>query len=284
MLKIYHLIDMKNLFYSITLLLFPILTHSQSFQWQANKPLDRKLNNKIEQWLDIGVTETERLFYRLPQKKIYFTVTPRNNAKEPVPWGQVRRDRYNSINLHIDSKASLSSLISDWTIYHEIAHLYHPFLENESTWLSEGFASYIQNVTMLHAGIYDKQTYINKLQAGFNRGIKNAQRNKGGIEKISKSMESSRSYMQVYWTGAAFFLEADHQLQAQNANLVEVISRYVACCLRTQTSGAKFIATLDKVSNTTIFTALHRRYITAQYFPQIQPSVIEHSANYYQLH
>lgn len=70
MLKIYHLIDMKNLFYSITLLLFPILTHSQSFQWQANKPLDRKLNNKIEQWLDIGVTETERLFYRLPQKNL----------------------------------------------------------------------------------------------------------------------------------------------------------------------------------------------------------------------
>jgi len=263
-------------------LLFSGYAQSQSvITWKSTHSLSNSTKQNVRNWINNGVKASQVLFKVLPQRTLYFEIEAQPNAKEPVPWGQVTRDKFNTINLHIDEEASLSSLINDWTLYHEIAHVYLPFLDDESIWLSEGFASYIQNIVMLKANIHNQAAFVEKINAGFVRGKNSTKRNKGALNKVSASMHSTRAYMRVYWSGAAFFLEADRQLQRKGTSLTTVISHYISCCLRPEASGDSLVRSLDRISNTSIFSSLFKIYRTRTDFPNISVSEISASSEYY---
>jgi len=254
---------------------------TDAISWQSKAPLSNSAKKRIHQWLNHGAKASEALFTTLPQPILYFDVTAHPNAREPVPWGQVNRDGFNTIKLHVNKDASLITLVNDWTLYHEIAHLYLPFLDDESAWLSEGFASYIQNIAMLKANVHNKATFIKKIKAGLTRGENSTQRHQGRLNKVSSGMWSNRAYMRVYWSGAAFFLSADRELQATNSSLVAVISSYVNCCLTAESSGVELMTQLDKISQSRVFSTLFEQYRTRTDFPNIPLKEISASADYY---
>jgi 16S rRNA U1498 N3-methylase RsmE len=68
----------------------------------------------------------------------------------------------------------------------------------------------------------------------------------------------------VYWSGVAFFIEAQYQLKLQQArykSIAELVKTYQACCKESeQQSGRQFLTELDKLSKTAVFNNLYLKY------------------------
>ncbi|MFD2164867.1 hypothetical protein ACFSJY_01220 [Thalassotalea euphylliae] len=273
---------MKLLFpFLLLLCLFNTANASALYEWHNKYKFTKSEQTQIDQWLANGVTASQQTFSLLPFQTLRFNVSPQPNAREPVPWGQVDRDG-NIIVLKIDTKFPTKSFIDDWTLYHEIAHLYLPFLDDSSIWLSEGFATYVQQIIMLDNDVFDKDTFVRRIKAGFSRGIKNTAKQRGPLSSVSNNMWSRRAYMRVYWSGTAYFLEVDSLLQEQGSDLIEVIKQYVSCCLTSDAYGSELIKTLDQISNSDAFSTLYHQYKYRQDFPDIGSKAIIKIADYYE--
>jgi len=83
-------------------------------------------------------------------------------------------------------------------------------------------------------------------------------------------MWKQRAQQRVYWTGAAFFVEADLALHKQGKSVAAIIKQYQLCCRAARTSAKTLIKELDKLSRSSIFTTLYdAQYNTRTDFPVI---------------
>ena len=73
----------------------------------------------------------------------------------------------------------------------------------------------------------------------------------------------------VYWSGSAFFIEAELALQQQGQSLTQLIKRYNECCYSSKTTAKKLVTTFDQLSRSAIFSTLYARYTQRTDFPDI---------------
>lgn len=223
---------------------------------------------ELQGWLAEAAQATLTVFGRYPLRRARVRIMQVDSDDEsPVPWGQTRRRGEAAVLLYVRRDAGLAELRDDWTAIHELSHLFHPYLGGEGRWLSEGLASYYQNVLRARAGMLSPEQAWSRLDAGFGRG-----RREDSGAPLSQLARSHRGTMRVYWAGAAFWLEADIALRREHgSSLDEVLSRYSACCLRGtgEVAPAAFVAELDRLSGTSVFSALHARYATSREFPSL---------------
>lgn len=168
-------------------------------------------------------------------------VVPVRNAREAVPWGEVRRGTGNSVLALVQRAPVAAEFREDWTLYHELSHLYLPYLGGDR-WLSEGFASYYQNVLRARAGVIAPEVAWQQLAAGLARGAKAA--------KADQTVERG-GRMVTYWTAAALALEWDlalRQASGGKASLDSVLARFAASSLpaREAWDAMRVAAVLDK--------------------------------------
>lgn len=235
---------------------------------------------KVKTWLNFGINANKRVLGLPRQAHYYFDLNPRYFATEPVPWARIHRGVFDTIELHFYRYASLTSLKRDWTLYHELSHLYHPLFDYKDFWLAEGLATYLQNRVMLHNQLISRDEFIHRISAGLQRGKLNTKQNKGQLNSVSENMWQRNAYQRVYWTGVAFFIEAESQLKAQDKpDLVSLIKQYQMCCRENEQYASKqqakqFLQSLDRLSRSGIFSSLYRRYQTREDFPVISKSQI----------
>lgn len=205
--------------------------------------------------------------YPLPQARVRIMQID-SDDESPVPWGQTRRRGDAAVLLYVRRDASLSELRADWTAIHELSHLFHPYLGDEGRWLSEGLASYYQNVLRARAGLLGQDEAWRLLEAGFARG-----RRESSGAPLAELSRRHRGTMRVYWAGAAFWLEADIALRREHrSSLDQVLSRYSSCCLRGvgEVPPRAFLASLDELSGGRVFSELYRRYAESRAFPPLE--------------
>lgn len=243
--------------------------------------LDREQQKNVQIWLAQGVFAVEASIAKLPQRSLKFSVF-KHNSSHPVPWGQIIRGQPDTVKLYIGQQASLNAMVNDWTLYHEISHLFLPYLDYSSFWLSEGFATYMQYLIMYQAGLLTREKLIERLQAGFKRGEENAKQKPGKLKDVSNNMWNLKAYRRVYWSGAAFFLEAELALKAKGKSLSEVIAAYVDCCHRENSSGISLIKNFDRLGQANIFLPLYKQYAERTDFPKITKQQLETIAELYQ--
>lgn len=203
----------------------------------------------------------------LPEARVRIEASPRRDSRSPVPWGQtLRRDGDVAVLLFVREDASLAELRADWTAVHELAHLFHPFLGDEGRWLAEGLASYYQNVLRARAGAMTADEAWRRLDAGFGRG----RRDDSGLP-LRELGRGHGGTMRVYWSGAAFWLQADLALRARGASLDAVLAQYARCCLRGsgEVAPAAFIADLDRIAGADVFGSRYARFVAATGFPSL---------------
>ncbi|REL25669.1 hypothetical protein DXX93_03265 [Thalassotalea euphylliae] len=271
-------------FWSLCGLMLSAMTrpvHAEPVRWLNGEGFSASEQKTVDTWLNFAVKATQQSFGVLPFNTINFRVKRSRQHSEPVPWGQVNRID-NSILLHISPYYGLTALKDDWTIYHEIAHLYLPFLDDHDTWLSEGFATYVQHITMMQAKVLTEQQALARINAGFGRGKANTSKARGPLFRVSDKMHSKSAYMRVYWSGAAYFMEADTALQKQGKNLVEIIAQYAKCCLTMDGTGRDLTKALDRISNSAIFSKLYQTYRNRADFPVIDESETIKLLKFYQ--
>jgi hypothetical protein len=233
---------------------------------------------KVKNWISHGLDATEKTLGHLTQKTVPIHLKPQYFAFEAVPWAEVIRGEPDGVELQFSRYASLKQLKNDWTLYHELAHLYHPLLNYEDFWLSEGLATFLQNQIMKDSGIITYDNMMMRLKAGLERGQSNTYRlshlEDTRLASVSSNMWQLNAQQRVYWSGVAFFIEAQYQLKLQQAKyktIAELIKAYQACCKASeQQSGRQFLTELDKLSKTAVFNNLYLKYKNRTDFPKLK--------------
>lgn len=206
---------------------------------------DQPQRLKVTQWLQQAGDAIRQIYGELPQDAFSFNLSKSASSRGPVPWGQVNRGVVPSVNLTVNPNFDLVELQGDWTVYHELSHLLIPYRGYGDLWLSEGLASYYQNIVQGRAGLLSEQAMWQKLYAGLERGRKAGRSTKTLIE-ASNNLRGSGQYMRVYWSGALFWLEVDVYLRThKKGNLDGFLKSLKDCCQTHRLSAPSIIQKLD---------------------------------------
>ncbi len=232
-------------------------------------------SNTIEQWIVQMADSVAQVGETFPLKDIQVLVVMMTGSGGPVPWGQVNRAGGQGVLLVVNPTQSKQNLFGDWTAAHEFSHLLMPYTPNDR-WLSEGFASYHQNISRLRVGLLDETTAWRKLIAGFERGKKSA--NKKSAPNLKQA--GRRNNMQMYWGGAVIALKADVALQQQSngqMNLSKALAGLQDCCLDTGKSwtARSLFTELDRITNSAVFMTLYEQEVKRMPFPEYGELLVE---------
>jgi len=227
----------------------------------------------MRRWVTSGARALASAYGRLPVPDVQLLVVPTGRGREPVPWGEVQRGGGDAVHLYIDQRRPGEEFMADWVLVHELSHLLHPVIVAPDRWLSEGIASYYQNVLRARAGLKRAQWAWNALHAGFERGIRGTPRGRS-LAEVSETMMRDHSFMRVYWSGAAIALLADVELRRRSGGAQSLDTALAAlgdCCLPTDRSWSarELMQQLDRLTDTTVFIQLYRKYIDSDNFPDL---------------
>jgi len=239
--------------------------------------VSREKAREILEWVRTTASDVSLVYGRFPLPDVRVVVMPsRTHARgggSPVPFGRVTRRGGETVELYIDADRPTADLYGDWTATHEFSHLMLPRLQWRHRWISEGFASYYQNVLMARAGRYTQAQAWEKLVAGLERGHKS----QPALSPNAAAAEGMRrARMKIYWSGAAIALMADVRLRERShggESLDTVLGRFQACCLPSDSrwDGVEWFRTLDSLLDEPVFMPLYDAYADAPGFPDVFP-------------
>lgn len=233
---------------------------------------------KMREWIAESAEAVASTFGRFPQSQPQVLVIHAGRQSEPVPWAQVVRGGGVAAHFYVDAQRSLSAFRDDWVATHELAHMLLPYVSSRDRWVSEGLASYYQNVLRARDGRLSERSAWSKLHAGFQRGLRDDR--DAPLRDVSRNMRSNRAYMRVYWSGAAVMLMADTRLRALSdgqLSLDEALRRLNTCCMANDRvwRGRELFARLDELTGTRVFSELYQENAGSDDFPPVFESYDE---------
>jgi hypothetical protein len=206
---------------------------------------------------------------RLPLPQLEQIIIPvSRDGEQAIIFGQIERGGTGAMQLFINPKVKPEHFLEHWIPAHELAHLLHPYLEDgRGRWLSEGLASYYQNVLRARSGALTPKAAWRHLLAGFARG--RADRATGTLDEIADDMQRQRAYMRVYWSGARYWLEQDLHLRSQGDSLDAVLERFARKHLPATKPmhSSHFLALLDAQLEQPLFAPSADRFGALESFP-----------------
>ena len=123
---------------------------------EVRQPVDEQKAAEIIEWIEATASYVALVYGRFPNPKARIIVIPTTENSwgndSAVIFGRVTRRRGETVELFINPDRPIEEYYADWTATHEFSHLMLPLLKKRHRWISEGFASYYQNVLMLRAG------------------------------------------------------------------------------------------------------------------------------------
>jgi M61 glycyl aminopeptidase len=187
--------------------------------------------------------------------------------------GETARGQGNAIQLVVDPGRPDAEFKRDWTATHELTHTLHPYLGDRGNWLSEGLATYYQNILRARSGIFSQTEVWEHLASGFEDAASSA--NGESLEQAASSMAQSQAFQRVYWSGAAYWLNVDVDLRRASGgklNLETALLRFHDCCLPSyrEWTPEGFVANLDELMKVRVFSQRYREYAQMTRFPDWQ--------------
>jgi hypothetical protein len=184
-------------------------------------------------------------------------------------FGQSIRGEGNALELLVDPSRPMSEFEDDWVAVHELSHLMHPYLGDSGSWLSEGLATYYQNVLRARAGLLTPVQGWDRLKEGFED-----QRDaySTSLQESARDMHATHDFRRIYWSGAAFWMTVDTDLRRDSGNKLTLdlaLSRFRDCCLPAYNRWQPddFVAKLDSLLGTHTITARYREFADMRKFP-----------------
>jgi hypothetical protein len=228
---------------------------------------------RAEQWVRRAAHNLTTLYGRFPVESVQVIVTPTPRGRGPVPWAYVSRGGGAGVHLFIDPARAPEEFDRDWSLTHEMSHLFLPYVVARDTWLFEGLPTYLQNVLMVRGGAIEPQEGWSRLIAGFQRG---ARAGTGlTLAQASERITVRGNYLRVYWAGAAMMLDADLRLREITQgthSLDSALAGLAECCLAPERrwTADELIATLDQITGTTVFGDVMREQSESGDFPDFK--------------
>ena len=229
-------------------------------EWKSD--FDPSEQEKLRAWLNSASETVSQLNGNFPRQETHITLNRHNRGQQAIPWAHtVRHTNPEGVEFHVNPNMDLQDFVDDWTAPHEFSHLFIPYPGRRDIWISEGFASYYQNILMARSGVLSDQKAWQKLADGFKRASQDQNRELS-LGELSPKMRESGAFMRVYWSGALYFLEADIALRRDGQSLDAVITEFTRCCRHQQRywNGAKLVNTFDQISQSNLFSHLFKSY------------------------
>jgi hypothetical protein len=234
----------------------------------------------IIKWVRDTALTINLAYGRFPNPQTNVVILPgrgRWGSNDAVSFGRVVRDGGETIELFVNPAKPIAEFYDDWTATHEFSHLMLPYLRGDHRWISEGFATYYQNLLMARAGRYSEQRAWQKLWEGFERG-RNSRPEMSPNEAARAGVRAAT--MKIYWSGAALALMADVELRQRSGgreSLDTVLGQLAECCLPAEKSwsGTQLFQQLDTLLDEPVFMPLYRRYANSAGFPDVRPLLRE---------
>lgn len=231
---------------------------------------DREVD-KLSAWLRDAATNVAQAYGQFPNPSPQVVVMDTGTgARSAVSFGVVVRNGGEAINYYVDAGADPEALRDDWTATHEFSHLLLPYVNEK--WVSEGFATYHQNILLGRAGVYDEEQVWERLLAGFARG-------RASVPHLSPSAASRGrqrgTRMKVYWAGVVLALMADVELRERHPrqSLGTLLAALQRCCLPAKRGWrvTELFAKLDSFADSPVLLPLYEQYANRPGFPDAGP-------------
>ena len=227
---------------------------------------------QVQAWIRDSAQMVADLYGRFPQSQAQIVVAPGARGNEPTPWAYVMRGGSPAAHFFINQRRPIREFFDDWTAVHELSHLLLPYVNSDDIWLSEGVATYYQNVLRARSGRMSALEAWQRLNAGFVRGMESAQGMT--LAQATESMYRDGTYMRVYWEGAAMLLIADvrlRQMTAGKQSLDTALAALNDCCAMTDRawSARELCDKLDEVTGTRIFGGIYDQHVASRNFPDL---------------
>jgi hypothetical protein len=226
---------------------------------------------QIVGWLQGAANAVARLYGRFPVPSLQVVVVPGARGAGPVPSAYVLRGGGPGAHFFINQRRPIEEFLADWSAVHELSHLLLPYVHSEDAWLSEGLASYYQNVLRARSGIITTQQAWQNMHTAFQR----ARREAGAITlaDATERMYRTGDFMRVYWAGAAIMLLADERLRVASGgtqSLDGILERFQ----RDQSTEIGWHANdllrqFDRIAGGSIFSQLYEEQIKSEAFPDL---------------
>lgn len=230
----------------------------------------RPTDDDVRRWIGRAMHTTAAVGDRFPREQVHFMVVPVPSPSKEVVFGMVRRGGGTSILLVPSPDASAAELETNWVAVHELSHLWLPPLHAKDRWISEGIATYLQEVLRARCRLQSSERAWSRLQDGFERGRRSGTGRT--LERESLSMNRTGAYHRVYWAGTAFALEVDVRLRkASNGEMT--LLRAISDAQHTWGSAARpvtapaLLRALQDASGAAFIETLAETYAGASKFP-----------------
>jgi predicted metalloprotease with PDZ domain len=233
--------------------------------------LNARQHETISAWIKETADAVASVYSRFPRQAPQILVIPIGQRGQAVPWAHVLRGGGAAAEFFVDETRSLNSFREDWTASHELSHMLLPYVTRDDRWLSEGLASYYQNVLRARDGRLSEQQAWQRLHRGFERG--RAGTGGGSLARATRSGWGST--MRVYWSGAAIMLKADSELRMLTGgrqSLDSALGVLQECCFENERTwqARELLSELDRITGTSIFTDLYREHVMDDEFPDVE--------------
>jgi hypothetical protein len=235
-------------------------------------PLPKLDRAALGRWLHDTMEMAAESDGRFPTRRLQVLLLPQQLGYEP--FGNVARGGGASVLLLVPDSFDEAALQRDWVLPHELSHLLLPFLARENAWLSEGFATYYQELLRARAGVLTPDEAL----ANIADALRSARREGSGATlcEESRTMHQRRTYRAVYWGGAGHWLMVDvalRQASAGRTTLDILLSQLRAeARISPPYSARELLTRLDQLSHTGLFSAL-LAHCQAQPFPEFEPTL-----------
>lgn len=150
--------------------------------------------------------------------------SPVSAGNPPIAFGLARRGGGASVLFVLDEDADEEALArEDWVSVHELAHFAFPAMPRSEAWLTEGWATYFQEVLRARGGLISPEDAWLRLHRGFAK----SQHDGTGrpLHEEALAMYETYAFKRVYWAGAATALEDDVALRLRGSRLEEALAR-----------------------------------------------------------
>jgi hypothetical protein len=159
------------------------------------------------------------------------------------------------IVIRLGRHTSAAQLADDWVLTHEMVHLSVPSVPENSHWLEEGIATYVEAIARLQRGELSQARVWADMLHGMRRGLP-AQGDRG--------LDHTPTWGRTYWGGALFCLMADVQIRARTDNrkgLQDALRGVLDAggSIRIDWPAARVLAVGDRATGTTVLSELYRR-------------------------
>jgi hypothetical protein len=227
---------------------------------------------QILDWLQGAANAVASLYGRFPVASLQVVVVPGARSPSPVPSAYVLRGGGPAAHFFINQRRPIEEFRSDWSAVHELSHLLLPYINSEDAWLSEGVASYYQNVLLARSGTITAQEAWQSMHSAFER----ARRDETGVtlSAATERMYRNGNFMRVYWEGAAIMLLADQQLRSRSGgrqSLDTVFEQFQRCCLSADVGwhAGDLLHRLDQLAGGSVFAKLFEEQVSSDVFPDL---------------